>query len=85
MNEFLACFERGIWPKAEWNHAAHVAVAGCYLIENPEEDVSDRVRGGIRHYNECNGTINSDHSGYHDTLTLFWLAIVRARLREVPE
>jgi hypothetical protein len=85
LNEFLAHFEQGTWPKPEWNHAAHVAVAGCYLIENPEEDVSDRVRRGIRHYNECNGTINSDHSGYHETLTLFWLAVVKARLAEAPE
>ena len=82
LNEFLAHFEQGTWPKPEWNHAAHLAVAGCYLVENPEEDVPDRVRRGIRHYNDCNGTINSDHSGYHETLTLFWLAVVKAWLGE---
>jgi hypothetical protein len=37
------------------------------------------------HYNQCVGTINSDHSGYHETITLFWLAIVKARLRELPD
>ena len=85
LNEFLVCFETGTWPKAAWNHAAHVAVAGCYLIECSEQDVSNRVRRGICHYNDCTGTINSDHSGYHETLTLFWLAIVKARLGEVPD
>ena len=81
LDEFLECFERGTWPKLEWNHAAHVAVAGCYLIRYPE--AADRARRGIRHYNQCTGTIDSDHSGYHETLTLFWLAVVKARLRQM--
>ena len=70
LSEFLECFERGTWPKPEWNHAAHVAVAGCYLIRYPDEEAADR---GIK----------SDHSGYHETLTLFWLALVKARLRRI--
>ena len=36
-------------------------------------------------YNQCVGTVNSDHSGYHETITLFWLAVVKARLREVDD
>jgi len=81
LSEFLECFERGTWPKPDWNHAAHIAVAGCYLIGYSDEEAADRARRGIRHYNQCAGTINSDHSGYHETLTLFWLALVKARLR----
>lgn len=83
LSEFLDCFERGTWPKPEWNHAAHIAVAGCYLIRYSDEDAADRARSGIRHYNQCTGTINSDHSGYHETLTLLWLALVKARLRQL--
>jgi hypothetical protein len=83
LGEFLECFERGTWPKAEWNHAAHVAVAGCYLIHYSDEEAADRARSGIRRYNQCTGGINSDHSGYHETLTLFWLAVVKARLRQI--
>ena len=85
LNDFLESFERGTWPKSAWNHAAHVAVAACYLIEYPDEDASGYVRRGIVHYNQCVGTVNSDHSGYHETITLFWLAIVRARLRELAD
>ena len=44
---------------------------------------ADRARSGIRRYNQCTGTINSEHSGYHETLTLFWLAVVKARLRQI--
>jgi hypothetical protein len=83
LGEFLECFEHGTWPKPEWNHASHVAVAGCYLIRYPDDEAADRARRGIRHYNQCTGTIDSDHSGYHETLTLFWLAVVKARLRQM--
>jgi hypothetical protein len=85
LNEFLESFERGTWPKSAWNHAAHVTVAACYLIEYPDEDASGYMRHGIVHYNQCVGTVNSDHSGYHETITLFWLAIVKARLRELSD
>jgi hypothetical protein len=83
LSEFLESFERGTWPKPSWTHATHIAVAGCYLISYPGEEVAARVRQGIRHYNQCVGTINSDHSGYHETLTVFWLAVVRASLCEM--
>ena len=85
LTDFLESFERGSWPKSAWNHAAHVAVAACYLIDNSEGDAAGRMRRGIVHYNQCVGTVNSDHSGYHETITLFWLAIVKARLRELAD
>src|SRR5258708_37683425 len=81
LGDFLECFERGTWPKPEWKPAAHIAVAGCYLIDYSDEEAAERARCDIRHYNQCTGTINGDHSGYHETLTLFWLALVKARLR----
>ncbi|HXA03832.1 MAG TPA: hypothetical protein VNY30_03295 [Bryobacteraceae bacterium] len=43
----------------------HLAVAACYLIEYPDEDVAGHMRRGIVHYNHCVGTVNSDRSGYH--------------------
>jgi hypothetical protein len=82
---FLESFEQGTWPKSAWTHAAHVAVAACYLIECPDQDAAELMRRGIIHYNQCAGTINSDHSGYHETITLFWLAVVKARLRELAD
>ena len=82
---FLESFERGTWPKSAWNHAAHVAVAAYYLIEYPDEDAAAHMRRGIIHYNQCVGTVNSDHSGYHETITLFWLALVKARLRDLAD
>jgi len=78
LDGFLKAFEYGTWPKADWTHAAHIAVASCYLIAYPLEVATDRIRLGIRHYNHCVGTRNTDHSGYHETLTVFWMAMVKA-------
>jgi hypothetical protein len=85
LTDFLESFERGTWPKSDWTHAAHVAVAASYLIEYPDEDAARYMRRGIVHYNQCVGAVNSDHSGYHETITLFWLAIVKARLSELAD
>ena len=85
LTDFLESFERGSWPKSAWTHAAHVAVAACYLIESPDQDAASLMRRGIVHYNQCVGTINNDHGGYHETITLFWLAVVKARLGELAD
>lgn len=84
--DFIAAFERGDWPKSMWTHAAHLAVATWYLLLLPEAEATERVRQGIRSYNEAVGTRNTEDSGYHETLTLFWLGIIAARLSwpEVP-
>jgi hypothetical protein len=80
--EFLDAFERGKLPKAIWTHAAHLAVATWYLVTFPEGKAIDRVRTGIRHYNECVGTANTEDSGYHETLTIFWLKMIGRFLEE---
>ena len=56
----------------------------CYLLAYSEHEATDRIRRGIRHYNECAGIVNSDHSGYHETLTKFWLHVLKSRLRQIP-
>jgi hypothetical protein len=71
---FLQAFASGTFPRARWNHAAHVTVAGCYLQMYPQPEATRRIRAGIRHYNECQGIANTPDSGYHETLTLFWIA-----------
>ncbi len=74
--EFLAQFHAGSIPRAQWNHAAHLAMAagvvhGC----NPETAVN-RVRAGILAYAVAQGIVHSADSGYHETVTRFWVARV---------
>jgi hypothetical protein len=34
------------------------------------------MRDGIRRFNDAVGTPNTDDSGYHDTLTWFWVSLI---------
>jgi hypothetical protein len=74
--EFVERFERGTWPKAHWTHSAHLAVACWYLMSLPKAQAISRVRDGIRSYNQAVGTANTPDSGYHETLTLFWMETI---------
>jgi len=72
LESFLAAWRDGTLPHCQWTHSAHVIVAACMVFDHAREDALRKIREGIRHYNECVGTPNSDHSGYHETLTRFW-------------
>jgi hypothetical protein len=73
---FLTGFADGTFPKARWNHAAHVTMAACYLQKYSRPEATSRIRSGIISYNESQGGKNTPDSGYHETLTLFWTALV---------
>jgi len=62
-----------------------LAVATCYLLSSSEEETLIRLRKRIRYINDCHGTVNSPDSGYHETLTRFWLLTLRRFLNEMPK
>jgi hypothetical protein len=74
---FLTAFEAGTLPKNEWTHQAHLAIAGVYVWRDPELALP-QLRFGILFLNRCHQTPNNATSGYHETLTVFWVAIVSA-------
>ena len=76
LSGFLGYWRTGTLPKKEWTHAAHVAVAACYVFDHPADEALQKIRAGIIHYNACVGTANTDHSGYHETLTRFWCGLI---------
>jgi hypothetical protein len=65
-------FEDGSLPRPEWTHASHLLVALWYSIRHPRDQATGLVRDGIRRYNHIHGR----DSGYHETITLAWLAVV---------
>jgi len=79
--EFIAAFTAGTWPRGRWNHRAHLVVAAHYVLTLPQAEATDSIRSGILHYNACQQVANTDSSGYHETLTLFWIAMVRSAAR----
>jgi hypothetical protein len=79
---FLHGFEDGTLPKAEWTHGAHVAAAACYLFGSNVGEVLPLMRARISAYNLAVGGANTETSGYHETLTHFWLLIVARFLHD---
>ncbi len=70
-------------PKAEWTHAAHFASA-LWLMRNGH-DAPVVMPGMIRAYNESVGGVNSDTSGYHETITQASLRAAKAVLAANPD
>lgn len=64
-------------PREEWTHEAHLAATAYLLLRHREIDLDRELPGLIRRYNESVGGINSDTSGYHDTITCVSLLGVR--------
>lgn len=88
VEEFIRGFEDGTLPRSRWTHRAHVAMASWYLICHPYDEAVRRIREGISAYNISQGGQNTSTSGYHETITIFWARVLRARLAatklEVP-
>lgn len=72
ITELVQAFESCTLPRAEWKHAAHLTVALWYLRRLPRAEATDRLRRGIQRYNACQG----NGVGYHETITLAWIAVV---------
>jgi hypothetical protein len=64
-------------PRAAWTHEGHIA-ATLWLIRARLDLLLDaELPGIIRRYNVRVGGENSDHAGYHHTLTIFYLTLLR--------
>lgn len=74
-HDFLSRWEACTLPKLEWTHAGHVAIGAYYAVRFPDT-AFERTRNGIRRYNQAVGTVNSDCSGYHETITRLWSLVL---------
>lgn len=77
-------FESRLLPRASWTHEAHLTVALWYTLRHPWPEAVQRVSEGIKRYNAANGIVTTRASGYHETITLFWLRMVRRYLDSRP-
>jgi len=71
-------------PEPEWTHGAHFAATVYLLRVRPDIDLDRLMPGIIWRYNAAVGRPNSDQRGYHETITRFYLAAVRAFLAREP-
>lgn len=76
IEELVHQFETKSLPKACWTHNAHLTVGIYYLYHTTFYEAVCNMKAKIITYNESTGGINSPSSGYHETLTVFWLKII---------
>jgi len=67
----------GKHPYLNWTHLAHCAATVYLLKQRPDWRLEDEMPTIIRTYNEAIGVANTDRSGYHHTLTIFYIRAIR--------
>ncbi len=78
---FLSAFEDGSLPADEWTHQSHIAMATVYLGRYGDS-VLPHTRAAIRNYLLARGKAVAN---YHETLTIFWLAVVAEATRALGD
>jgi hypothetical protein len=73
----IDAFEDCTLPRSSWTHASHLTVAMWYLLHHSLEDATKIIRNGIKRYNAAHGIVTTPTGGYHETLTIFWISMVR--------
>ena len=72
----VRAFEERTLTKAEWTHAAHLTVGLYYCLHASFGMAKNLMRDGIYWLNDAHGTPNTESSGYHETLTVFWMKTI---------
>src|SRR5216684_3364088 len=70
-------FESCSFHPSEFRHHQHLAVVLWYVASLPYTDASERMKRGIQRLAASYGK-----TGYHETITEFWLRMVRGFLSE---
>lgn len=60
-------------PKEQWTHEAHLRVGLWHLLHHAAGDALVLLRARIAAYNLACGVENTDSSGYHETITRFFV------------
>ncbi|MBD2499695.1 hypothetical protein [Anabaena azotica] len=76
INQFNNC----TLPRSQWNHYAHLIVALWYLIHYEQQTAINLIRDRIQRYNRAMNINTTKNSGYHETITLFWIYLVSSYL-----
>lgn len=71
----IRLFEARTLPEDQFTHDAHIIVACWYLFENKGHETFKTVKQHIIAYKAANST--GDAKAFHETLTRFWLLVVR--------
>lgn len=82
LRDLVTQFEAGTLPLSDRRHAINLSICVWYLLT--DNFPLTRLRVAIRNYCEVQGGVNGPDSGYHETLTRFWLLMVEKRVKTLP-
>ncbi len=72
IESFMRAFEDGSLSRSEWTHSRHLVMALWYLRRHNRDEATRLIRDGIQRHNERQGNL----TGYHETITLAWVAVI---------
>lgn len=78
--KLLSLFRSSELPKEQWTHRAHIRVALAYLREYAPPVSLGLLREAIQRLNLEHGVLTTPESGYHETRTRVWLAVLAHEL-----
>jgi hypothetical protein len=76
VDEIAAAVEACTLPKPSWTHQAHLAAGLAWVRRLGLAAALPHARASIRRYNESTGVANTDHGGYHETITRYYLTVL---------
>ena len=76
-DDFVQEFKDHSLSKNKWTHEAHFVIALWFVLEYGYDEAVLHVREGIKNYNEATGVVNTELDGYHETITLLYLKLVK--------
>jgi hypothetical protein len=74
----VAAFIGCTLARSLWTHEAHLRVGLWHVRRHGPDEALHLLRQRITRYNEAVGTANTDDSGYHESLTRFYVAMIAA-------
>ncbi len=74
----------GTLPRSAWNHRAHLTVALSIGRAVPASEALDTARATILGFNAKAGIESTPDSGYHETITAFYMQVVALHVARNP-
>jgi hypothetical protein len=76
LTDLVTAFRSCALPRLQWTHAAHLRVGAWHVHHHGAAAALDLLRSGIRRLNDRHGTLNSESSGYHETITAAYVRLI---------
>lgn len=73
VSAFIRDFEACRLPKARWTHEGHLVAGLWYVWHLGAAEALKELRVRIARHNTSVGTLNTDSSGYHETITRLYV------------